>query len=87
MTGVFLFGLGCCIFLNALSAAEYFVSPAGNDAAAGTREAPFGTIAKAMAGMKPGDVVTLLPGVYFEFVRFSGAGEAKVSYVGYFCGA
>ena len=76
MTGVFLFGLGCCIFLNALSAAEYFVSPAGNDAAAGTREAPFGTIAKAMAGMKPGDVVTLLPGVYFEFVRFSGAGEA-----------
>ena len=77
MTGRFLFGFGCAVFLGcALSAAEYFVSPAGSDAAAGTREAPFGTIARAMAGMSPGDIVTLLPGVYFEFVRFSGAGDA-----------
>ena len=77
MTGRFLFGFGCAVFLGcALSAAEYFVSPAGSDAAAGTREAPFGTIARAMAGMSQGDIVTLLPGVYFEFVRFSGAGDA-----------
>lgn len=47
-----------------LSAAEYFMSPQGNDGGRGTREAPFKTIAGASKALKPGDTLTLLAGEY-----------------------
>ena len=56
-----------------LSGTEYFCSPAGNDAAAGTRIAPWKNPAWAVNRVKNGDVVTLLPGTY------TGKIEMKVS--------
>ncbi|MGI5817612.1 MAG: right-handed parallel beta-helix repeat-containing protein [Armatimonadota bacterium] len=44
--------------------AEYFLSPDGDDEAAGTREAPWRTLEKASLSAQPGDTVTLLPGEY-----------------------
>ena len=43
---------------------ELWVSPSGDDAAAGTKEAPFKTIAKAIAAAGPGEVVRVLAGTY-----------------------
>ena len=46
-------------------AAEYFVSPAGDDGNAGTTaEKPFKTLKRAQEGFKAGDTMTILPGVY-----------------------
>lgn len=47
-----------------LSAAEYYVAPAGNDTAAGTRDAPFATVQRAQKAAAPGDVVFLRGGTY-----------------------
>ncbi|MGI5819200.1 MAG: right-handed parallel beta-helix repeat-containing protein [Armatimonadota bacterium] len=46
------------------TAAEHFLSPAGDDEAAGTREAPWRTLEKAADAVRAGDTVTLLPGRY-----------------------
>ena len=43
-----------------------WVSPEGNDAGAGTRQAPFRTIARGAQGRRPGDVVHILAGRYKE---------------------
>ena len=66
------------LFLSAvlpLRAKEYFVSPAGNDTAKGTKQAPFLTIQKGVNVLKPGDTLTILPGTYREAVcwQFDGA--------------
>lgn len=59
---------------------EYFVSPSGNDANAGTNlTLPFRTIARGLRGaspaatskLKPGDTLTLRGGVYLEAVKIS----------------
>ena len=50
-------------------AAEYYVSPAGNNGNPGTRESPWKTIQKAADVMKPGDTVRIAAGVYHETVR------------------
>jgi hypothetical protein len=57
-------------------AAEYYVSPSGNDAAAGTLEAPFATIGKAAAVLEPGDTCWLRAGTYRETVVPMRSGEA-----------
>ena len=44
--------------------AEYFVSPSGDDANAGTREAPWRSIARANEALGPGDTAVFLPGEY-----------------------
>ena len=44
------------------SAAQYFVSPSGEDENPGTREQPWKTIAKANEMLQPGDTVTFLDG-------------------------
>ncbi len=56
-------------------AAEYFVSPSGNDSNQGSRQAPFATISKAAGAAKAGDTVRILSGVYREAVKFSRSGE------------
>src|SRR5690606_736531 len=49
------------------SAAEYFVSPSGDDGNPGTsRSAPWRSIAKANAALRAGDVVFLLDGRYIN---------------------
>ena len=40
-----------------LEAGTYYVSPSGNDAAAGTIGDPWRTFAKASSGLQPGDTV------------------------------
>src|SRR5258708_4023091 len=72
-------GLALGLFLVLLSrtrAGEYFVSPAGNDAADGSLGAPFRTIAKALSMALPGDSVELRAGTYRELVNPPRSGTA-----------
>jgi hypothetical protein len=55
-----------------LPAREVFVSPTGDDGAAGTREEPLQTLAKAVAGLQAGDTITLRGGVYRESIVLDG---------------
>ena len=58
-------GLTAFLFATVhLAAAELFVAPGGDDAAAGTREAPFATIQRAQRDAGPGDTVFLRGGTY-----------------------
>lgn len=55
------------LLANSAPAAEYFVATNGNDAATGTRDAPFATVARGVAAARERagvDVVTLQPGVH-----------------------
>jgi len=52
-----------------------YVSPTGNDSAAGDRENPLATITYAMSVAEPGDVVILQPGVYRQSVRITKCGR------------
>lgn len=65
-----------------LTAAEYHLSPDGSDAAAGSRQAPWRTIAKANAALMPGDTVIFLPGRYEGNIapKRSGAPDAPITY-------
>jgi len=73
----------CCAMALALAtavapAADYFVSPHGDDAAPGTRERPFRTIQKAADRMAPGDTCWLREGVYRQTVHVTrGGAEGK----------
>lgn len=57
-------------------AREYHVSPAGNDAAAGSVEQPLRTINRAAQLALPGDTVTVHNGVYREWVDPLYGGES-----------
>ena len=59
------------------AARDYHVSTAGSDAGRGTAAAPFRTIAKAAAAMKPGDTCIVGKGLYFETVRPPSGTEGK----------
>ena len=69
----FLFLLGAAL----CGAKEYFVSNAGNDKNEGSQERPFKTICKAVAMVKPGDVVTVRGGVYREMMDIRAAGTPE----------
>lgn len=70
---------------DGLWARDYFVSPAGNDAAAGTRTAPFATVGKAASLMEPGDTCWLRAGTYRETVvpARSGKPGKPIAFRGY----
>ncbi|MEN6547920.1 MAG: right-handed parallel beta-helix repeat-containing protein [Armatimonadia bacterium] len=55
---------------------EYFLSPTGKDEAAGSRVAPWQTLAKANAVVQPGDTVTLLAGDYTGCLEPAVSGES-----------
>src|SRR5262249_51473930 len=55
-------------------AANYFVSPSGNDGATGAAGAPWQTIQKAASVAGAGDTVTLAGGVYKEQPAFTKSG-------------
>ncbi len=63
-----------------LQAAEFYVSSGGDDAAAGTAEAPFRTLQRAAEAMQPGDVCLVAPGTYRETVTppTSGTADAPI---------
>ncbi len=62
-------------------AAEYFVSPAGNDANPGTAAAHFRSIARSVITLRPGDTLNIGPGTYREsvIVALRGAADARVT--------
>ena len=76
----------CVLILVALVTpgwcAEYYVSPAGDDQAEGTRAAPWRTLAKVSAALEPGDTAVLLPGTYEAAIRPKSNGEpgAAITY-------
>ncbi|NUQ61496.1 MAG: right-handed parallel beta-helix repeat-containing protein [Pirellulales bacterium] len=63
------------LLIHSASAAEYHVSPAGSDEAAGTAQAPFRTLSKASAALHPGDICILHEGVYRETLTIPRSGE------------
>ena len=66
----------------AAPAAEYFVSPAGDDAATGaSHNAPFRTIGRGVKALRPGDTLTVGPGVYREqvFVEKNGTAQRPIA--------
>ena len=70
--------IACLAVLLSVSAyaAEYHVAQSGSDQEAGTAEAPFRTLSKAVAVLRAGDVCTIHAGVYRETVTLSCSGEA-----------
>ncbi|HEV7279868.1 MAG TPA: right-handed parallel beta-helix repeat-containing protein [Pirellulaceae bacterium] len=61
---VALAALTFALYANRAGAETYYVAPNGDDAAAGTLEAPFATVARAQEAMKPGDTTLLRGGTY-----------------------
>lgn len=51
-----------------------WVSPGGNDAAEGSKERPYRTVAKALSQVKPGEAIFLLSGTYSERLRLEERG-------------
>ena len=62
-------------FLVQTEAAEYSVSPDGDDRNDGSRAAPFRTISRAADRMKPGDTCLVRRGTYRETVRPAHSGK------------
>lgn len=57
---------------------SYYVSPSGNDAAAGTLFAPWRSFARASSGLQAGDTVNVREGTYFErFVPSNGGSPSN----------
>jgi len=67
--------LGLTLLCLPALAADYYVSPAGDDAAAGTQAAPWRTLAKACSLAGPGDTVYVDAGTYRETLRPARSGE------------
>ena len=72
----------CALVAQPAAAAEYFVSPSGNDTAAGTLQAPWRTVAKVnAASLAPGDVVRFAGGAVFSAMlapKTSGTAAAPI---------
>lgn len=67
---------------GSLFAADYYVSPTGNDGNSGTQVKPWGSIAKANSTLQPGDTVYLMSGEYRERIEpaRSGAPGRYITY-------
>src|SRR5690606_12106245 len=70
------------VLTSASSAGQFYVSPLGNDAFAGSAGAPWKTLQRAADAVGPGDVVNVLPGQYAGFdLSTSGTSEQRISFV------
>ena len=80
----YLFWLSLVFVGTSVLAESRFVSPSGDDSAAGSESAPWRTIQHGCDQLKPGDVLTVLPGVYEEKikVRVSGAEGSPITIQG-----
>lgn len=56
--------LAFLLWTNCVCGATYYVAPDGDDAAAGTIDAPFATLHRAQKAMTPGDTTLIRGGVY-----------------------
>ncbi|MEM5774455.1 MAG: right-handed parallel beta-helix repeat-containing protein, partial [Anaerolineaceae bacterium] len=54
---------------------SYYVSPQGNDSAAGTRESPWRTLSAAIRRLNPGDTLFVRAGIYQGSVEISVSGR------------
>lgn len=65
-----------------LVAADYYVSPNGNDSAAGTHAQPWQHIQHAVTNAMPGDTVYIMDGRYLEHVQLirSGTHDAPITF-------
>ncbi len=85
---VFIVGLIMMIINKAVMAQTtghtYYISPAGNDANAGTQTSPFKTFAKAVNVLTPGDQLILLRGTYNQklLVNKSGTQTNPINIIG-----
>ncbi|MCX7602588.1 MAG: right-handed parallel beta-helix repeat-containing protein [Bryobacteraceae bacterium] len=77
MHGRTLFALLLCGWASWSPAAEYHVSPAGDDSNPGTRQRPLRTIMAAARRAMPGDVVTVHEGIYRERVAPPRGGASE----------
>lgn len=68
--------------VSGVCAAEYYLSPEGDDEAEGTREAPWGTLREANERLQPGDTLILLDGEYEWSISPANSGEegAPITY-------
>jgi hypothetical protein len=62
-------------------AASYWLDPGGDDAADGSREAPWRTLARACPALEAGDALTLMPGSYPGTLAVSAQGTAEAPIV------
>ncbi len=65
-----------CLLVSAAGAAEFHVSPDGDNANPGTLEEPFRTIQRAADTVRPGDTCFVQGGVYRETVTLGTSGTA-----------
>jgi hypothetical protein len=64
-------------FVSTAASSTFYVSPRGNDANPGTQSAPWKTIGKAAATLRPGDTAILMDGTYTEpEIAFKTSGTA-----------
>jgi hypothetical protein len=56
---------------------NYYVSPTGNDSAAGTASAPWKTLARAARAAKPGTTIRVAPGTYVGGFKTTASGTSS----------
>ena len=79
------FVLSLLFFFSAATfAAEFYVSPKGNDKNPGSAASPFATLRRAAAAAGPGDTVKIAPGLYREQLTFRKSGKkgAPITFAG-----
>lgn len=64
-----------------IMAADFYVSPAGDNTAPGLKDTPWKTITFAAAHLQPGDTAHVLEGTYAEKVLVTSAGSAERGFV------
>src|SRR5262249_36441360 len=76
--------VACLAFPASALATTYYVSPGGNDGAAGSQAAPWRTLAKANAALMAGDAVIIAPGTYADQIKpqNNGTSTQRISYIG-----
>jgi hypothetical protein len=68
-------GLLCALAAASASAADYYVSPGGDDGNPGTRKQPWRTIQKAAEAVSDGGTIRIGPGAYNERVVLRHSGQ------------
>ena len=66
-----------CLAAEAGGGTEYYVSPAGSDENAGSKDKPFATIQKAADVMQAGDTCVVRGGTYRQTAVLRGKGGAE----------
>ncbi|MFP4354727.1 MAG: hypothetical protein ACLFUJ_06340 [Phycisphaerae bacterium] len=80
---ILVFGPGCARTIEQTHTADIWVSPRGDDAAEGTKQAPLQTIQAAADKLEPGQTCLVLPGTYYESVKptWSGRDDAPIRFI------